>query len=120
MSTSFYVEIPKCAICRRPKQRFHIGERSGGWKFLWQGYLLGEDSPTGEPLKTLGQWADVLWVPTNVIKDEYGSVYTPTELLKMTKEWNDDPKNGLQHAKEHGADSWVDESGENFLGRNFG
>lgn len=91
MSTNFYLkQDPKpCDGCQRPTRsaEIHIGKRSVGWVFTWQGFD-GATSPWGAPLNDAATWRDYLTRQldprTNtdaMIEDENGVVYTLDEFF---------------------------------------
>lgn len=84
MGTNYYMMFGRCECCGRAESEMHIGKSSGGWNFA-----LNTHPENG--LKTLADWQAV-WA-LHPIKDEYGQVITPEEMLRTVAErkpWRDD------------------------------
>lgn len=79
MSTNFYLHRdPKnCGECGKPGQEaeVHIGKRSGGWVFVWQGFDATFDESTWREFLT-AELAD-----GGRILDEYGVSYSLTDFM---------------------------------------
>jgi hypothetical protein len=82
MSTNFYLhrDPQNCGECGKPgrEAEIHIGKRSGGWVFSWQGFEA-EESPSGSPLYDFETWRAFLMreiASGAQIKDEYHQKYT--------------------------------------------
>lgn len=88
MSTNFYVEDDP--TCDNPAHtvELHVGKRSGGWKFGFQGYP--EHNP---PLTSFAAWRRFLVGRT--VTDEYGKTLTADGFEAMVREWNDNPNNDI-------------------------
>lgn len=87
MSTNFYLhrDPQNCGECGKPgrEAEIHIGKRSMGWVFTWQGFDVAE-SPSGNPLYDAGTWRAELEsaiATDGVIKDENGIEYTVDEFF---------------------------------------
>jgi hypothetical protein len=82
VSTNFYLHCdPKaCETCDRPErdEEIHIGKRSVGWVFTWQGFPA-ERSPSGTALIDAETWRAFLaqeLAQGAVIQSENGVEYT--------------------------------------------
>lgn len=85
MGTNFYIR--ETSVNTQTGQRVfddaHIGKRSGGWTFMFQ----------GENFKTVDIWRNVISMmsPNMQIVDEYDNPYTPEEFWaavdQTTKPW---------------------------------
>lgn len=79
MGTNYYVENPLCQHCGRDGERLHIGKSSAGWNFGL--HVIPEKG-----LNDLSDWTDYFSIDGRVIKDEYGRIISPKEmLLKITE-----------------------------------
>jgi hypothetical protein len=69
-----------------PKVKIRIGQRSGGWKFLW--------NPYNEYLESLNKKSIIQFVNRDdvIIKNEYDEVQDKDEFLSMAFEWNKNNK----------------------------
>lgn len=88
MSTNFYLhrDPQNCGECGKPDREaeIHIGKRSGGWVFTWQGFDA-KDAPNGNPLYDETTWREFLLAEANEggrIEDEYGTPYSVAEFLE--------------------------------------
>lgn len=74
MGTNFYIHEASIEVATGEAvvEKTHIGKRSGGWVFGFQ----------GEDCKTVQEWKDRLFnLPSNQqIVDEYGTPMTPQEM----------------------------------------
>ena len=119
MGTNFYVDLDVCSACHRGQDRIHIGKRSGGWKFLWQGFQ-GAFGPVKKAIKTREEWYQLLSDPASYIIDEYNTPYSFTEFKDMVTQWDAMPSNLMRHSSEHPSiDSWRDAEGFEFLAGDF-
>lgn len=83
MGTNYYLEPkPACEACGREHERLHIGKSSGGWMFSL--HVMPEKG-----INSLGDWAVLWYTPGAIIRNEYGEIITPEEMLStITKrEW---------------------------------
>ena len=89
MSTNFYLhrDPQNCGECGNPRREseIHIGKRSGGWVFTWQGFNGGDipEAPAG--LYDAETWRAFLTAEVNDggrIEDEYHTPYTVEEFLE--------------------------------------
>lgn len=69
-----------------PKVKIRIGQRSGGWKFLW--------NPYNEYLESLDKKSIIQFVNRDdvIIKNEYDEAQDKDEFLSMAFEWNKNNK----------------------------
>lgn len=88
MSTNFYLhrDPQDCGECGKPgrEAEVHIGKRSGGWVFTWQGFNGGDVSGAPEGLYDADTWREFLMRETAEgaqIEDEYGQTYELAEFL---------------------------------------
>ena len=82
MGTNYYWirETNICNHCgRRDEERLHIGKSSAGWYFHL--HIIKEES-----INNLDDWTKKFYIPGSKIKDEYGFVTTPGELLTIISE----------------------------------
>lgn len=74
MGTNYYwYEEPTCPHCKRDCEPLHIGKSSGGWCF---GLHVYPDCG----IRSLEDWEKRWAVPGSVIKDEYGTVLSASEM----------------------------------------
>lgn len=73
MGTNYYLHQAECPHCHHKPDVLHIGKSSGGWCFALH-VIKGV-------AESLGDWVNLFSVPTNMIKDEYGHVISPGEML---------------------------------------
>lgn len=108
MSTNFYVR--EASVNTETGERVfedtHVGKRSGGWTFMFQ----------GSETRTVQGWRDrMAAMPVNMqVVDEYGAPYTPEEFWAAveatTKPWGPksmEPK--TQRTMGEGREMWVNE-----------
>jgi hypothetical protein len=119
MSTNFTLHIQACPACRRSEARFHIGKRSGGWKFLWRGYRNPSDAPFFHPMLTREDWEKIILDPLNQVFDEYGEIWSPAKFIAMAKEWDMTTNNIARKAEEHTPCHWTDNAGCEFYDGEF-
>ena len=72
MGTNYYHHLGVCKHCGRGDEPVHIGRSSFGWCFSLH---VGGEAPVD-----LNGWQE-RWDAGGVIKDEYGDVVEPTEML---------------------------------------
>ena len=74
MGTNYYLHENVCSTCGRSSE-LHIGKSSAGWVFAL--HVIPELG-----LNTLNDW-EKRWTGSQagVIKDEYGSVVTPADMM---------------------------------------
>ena len=77
MGTNYYHSTEdKCPTCGHDRgEVLHIGKSSGGWCFALHVYPRQPDRP-----RDLDAWK-ARWQACGVIKDEYGAVHTPEEMI---------------------------------------
>jgi hypothetical protein len=88
MSTNYYLhrDPQHCGECGKPGRdaEIHIGKRSGGWVFTWQGFNGGDVPEAMSGLFDEATWRDFLTreiAEGAKIKDEYGQVYELAEFM---------------------------------------
>lgn len=74
----YYYKQQPCPHCGRDYTARHIGKSSAGWCFAL--HVYPEDG-----INTLDNWKDLLFVPRTIIKNEYGEIVTPHELLDIIR-----------------------------------
>jgi hypothetical protein len=74
MGTNYYLEENVCGCCKNPERTLHIGKSSGGWCFALQ--VLPEYN-----LTSLDAWKERMQRPESIIRDEYGTPVTFSEML---------------------------------------
>lgn len=102
MGTNFYIEESSYIVETRQlvKEQEHIGKRSGGWTFLFQ----------GKESKTVNEWKARLngLAANQKIVDEYGHFYTPDQFWEMvestTMPWG--PKGLTPKVNSNGDGNW--------------
>jgi len=121
MGTNYYLKQTgrkrECTCCHRPfeKIELHIGKRSAGWEFSFQGY---------KGIRSKKDWVERINTAdaSYVIEDEYGRRFTPEEFLKLVedtrypgqhKQYVAALKEGMTH------DSWQDDEGWSFTSADF-
>lgn len=110
MSTNFYIR--EASVNTQTGERVfedsHIGKRSGGWTFMFQ----------GEDTKSVADWKSrMASMPENMtIVDEYDTPYTPNEFWEVvdqtTKPWGPkkiDPKTQRPAAMGDINEAWIDD-----------
>ena len=77
MGTNYYwYERGPCACCGRAFEAHHIGKSSGGWCFS---LYVGE----WEGPKDFKGWKDRINSAGSIIKDEFGGIVTPDEMIDI-------------------------------------
>jgi hypothetical protein len=79
-----------CGECGRGRREsiIHIGKRSGGWVFTWQGFDAGQ-SPAGGPLVDAETWRAFLEkeiAEGGRIEGEYGTQHSLEEFFAEVEE----------------------------------
>lgn len=92
MSTNFYLHRDplNCGECGKPgrEAEIHIGKRSGGWVFTWQGFNGGDVTGAPSGLYDFETWHDFLMAEIASgaqIKDEYGQRYTSAGFFAVVE-----------------------------------
>lgn len=99
MGTNYYLHVGVCPTCGRAEEVLHIGKSSAGWCFAL--HVLPERG-----INTLADWEQE-WGPSRhyrEIRDEYGEVVTPEELLRSITErsWEDsEPQSPAWYMENH-------------------
>lgn len=75
MGTNFYWIENQCPHCGRG-EKIHIGKRSAGWRFSFQGYP--DHQP---PIRAWSDWQSILNEGT--IMDEYGVTHSKSAFVAM-------------------------------------
>jgi hypothetical protein len=88
VSTNFYLhrDPQNCGECGKPgrEAQVHIGKRSGGWVFTWQGFNA-DDIPGVPCVFDESTWREFLLTEVadgGRIEDEYRTPYTVDEFLE--------------------------------------
>ena len=76
MGTNYYVVENHCECCNRSDRTYHIGEKSYGWAFSFQGYKY-------DGLTTWQKWKEYLADKT--IRDEYGDNFSFDEFVELVE-----------------------------------
>lgn len=93
MSTNFYWHAkPACPTCGHEADDdvLHIGKSSAGWCFSL--HVIPEKGITN-----LGEWQERFARPGSYIKDEYGDVVTPEDMLERITKRNGRPWEGRDY-----------------------
>jgi hypothetical protein len=80
MGTNFYLLQNVCTQCHKPDEVLHIGKRSFGWCFTFQGF---------ENIKTTDEWKRLMQIPNSIIEDEYHHAHTFDDFWKMVDNLKD-------------------------------
>ncbi len=76
MGTNYYLyQKPDCESCGRPHESLHIGKSSGGWCFSL--HVIPEKG-----IHTLEDWQKLWEQPQAIIKNEYGEIVSPKQMLE--------------------------------------
>jgi hypothetical protein len=111
MGTNYYWHESPCETCGR-SESLHIGKKSAGWNFLFQGYNKND-------LK-IESWTD--WQAflksdkgsKGSILNEYGVVVTTDWLIDMINQWN--RSTNRNHLKEYPSETdKLDDQDNSFL-----
>lgn len=98
MGTNFYLtkQSNRCEHCGRADETepLHIGKSSSGWAF-------GLHIHPSEGIECLDDWIRLFSDPTAVIKDEYGKLLTPAEMIDWIMNRSQEAKD-----KPHGYENW--------------
>ncbi len=76
MGTNYYVVENVCECCKRHDEKYHIGKKSYGWAFTFQGYKY-------DGLTSWQKWKDYL--AHKQIRDEYGDPVTFKDFVKLVE-----------------------------------
>lgn len=105
MSTNFYLhrDPQDCGECGKPgrEAEVHIGKRSGGWVFVWQGFN-GNDIPgTPAGLFDAKTWREFLTAEVTYaegrIEDEYGITYMVEEFFREVEQCRDQKRQSAHY-----------------------
>lgn len=112
MSTNFYLhrDPQNCGECGKPgrESEIHIGKRSGGWVFTWQGFDAGK-SPSGGPLVDAETWRVFLEKEVadgGTIRDEYHQEYSVPGFFEEVEQ-----QRGQRRQSVHYPDAGVQDAG---------
>lgn len=76
MGTNYYVTENHCECCKRYDVKYHIGKKSYGWAFSFQGYQY-------DGLTSWQKWKEYL--ETATIHDEYGDLVPYDEFVTLVE-----------------------------------
>jgi len=80
MGTNYYwYPSPPCKECGREYDPKHIGKSSGGWCFSL--HVIPDEN-----INDLLDWEKLWGIPRSEIKDEYGKIFSASEMLSIIKE----------------------------------
>lgn len=105
MSTNYYARLNCCVACGRHDQ-IHLGKRSAGWRFNFQGSYS---------IRNFDQWCDLVR-SADAIFDEYLTPMTADEMITLAREWQQGKSHSLLYADPH---NWRDENGFEFTEHEF-
>lgn len=97
MSTNFYLyrDPQNCGECGKPgrETEVHIGKRSGGWVFVWQGFNGNDIQGAPHGLFDAKSWRDFLTAEVTYsegrIEDEYGTPYSVEDFFREVEAQRD-------------------------------
>lgn len=120
MGTNYYWRKQPCSTCAHSTGSWHIGKSSIGWTFSFQ--ALDTDSPTGRPVVSAEDWAEVFRTCDGYIVDEYDEGIHPEAFWEMVE-----AKAAVEGVKNHSKEypgwgndkSYVDAEGHSFSTGNF-
>lgn len=104
MSTNYYARLNHCKACDR-SDTVHLGKRSGGWAFSFQG---------SETVQNFDDWCNLVR-SADLIEDEYRQVLTADEMIETARTWQD----GKKHAVFYPGGNWLDGNGYSFSDIDF-
>lgn len=105
MGTNYYFHTEICDHCQR-SERQHIGKSSGGWCFTL--HIYPEDG-----ILDLPDWQKRWEEGKGEIRDEYGTPFSPTEMLRVVTERGRDDWEVQRKRKPPFYDSWAEFHREN-------
>lgn len=106
MGTNFYAHTNVCACCNR-FDLVHLGKRSGGWTFSFQG---------SDTVRNFDDWCNLVR-SADRIEDEYGYPLTADEMIKEAQTWQ--VGKGKRHADYYHDGNWTDQYGHSFSDGEF-
>lgn len=116
MSTNFYLhrDPQNCGECGKPgrESEIHIGKRSGGWVFTWQGFNGGDIPEAPGGLYDADTWRAFLTAEVAVggrIESEYGIQYTVDEFMHEVEEQRGLRRQSREYPDSHKAPAGPDE-----------
>lgn len=74
MGTNYYLHKNVCQCCGRSEETLHIGKSSAGWHFSL--HIMPEEN-----IASLADWKKLWSISENIIKNEYGIVIGPDEMV---------------------------------------
>lgn len=108
MGTNYYAVAP-------PNKRTHLGKSSVGWQFLLKADYEWKREDA------FGLWLERVHSAHRIV-DEYGTVYTPSELIQYVCQKATEPTSHTEYIKEHYpsyVDDYWDDDGFNFTSGEF-
>lgn len=101
MGTNYYAIINKCSCCDR-FDTIHIGKKSIGWKFSFQGY---------DNIKSWEEWKDILSKENTSIINEYDEKINLSDFFKIVENSHDKRDHINECLKSHPKETekWLDE-----------
>lgn len=116
MSTNFYLhrDPQNCGECGKPgrEAEIHIGKRSGGWVFTWQGFNGGDIPEAPRGLFDAETWREFLTAEVangGRIESEYGVQYTVDEFMREVEEQRGLRRQSHEYPDSHKAPAGPDE-----------
>ena len=112
MGTNYYVHEKVCEHCGSSKKEVHIGKKSAGSKFCFDG--------SGD-FKNSDEWTGYLSSldKDSEIRDEYGEKYDFLYLWSHIIEWNQDYSPVMDRPKMYPEHFYSDSNGYEFSTREF-
>jgi hypothetical protein len=107
MGTNYYAVTPEGKI--------HLGKSSYGWQFLCKA------DPEWKHEDSFGLWLDRVHSADRIV-DEYGTVYTPKDMVEYVCQKQNEPTDHTEYIKERYpdyADGYWDDDGFNFTSGEF-
>ena len=106
MGTNFYAHTNGCDCCKRV-DIVHLGKRSAGWTFSFQG---------SKSVRNFDDWC-ALVRSADYIQDEYGRMWHAEVLIMEAATWCVGKK---RHIGVYPDDGWVDQYGHSFWVDQYG
>lgn len=105
MSTNYYATLNNCECCKRA-DTVHLGKRSGGWKFNFQG---------SDTVRDFDAWCALVRSASH-IEDEYRQALTADEMIALARDW----QKGKAHSRLYTSpNNWRDANGYEFTDYDF-
>lgn len=106
MGTNFYAHTNVCTCCNR-SDIVHLGKRSAGWTFSFQG---------SETIRNFDDWCRLVRSASR-IEDEYGTPIDAEEMIEEAATWG--VGTGKRHADLYRQYAWIDPYGHSFSDSDF-